>query len=219
MFVRNPSDYLHIFYDADGGGAGGAGSEGGTTTEPPARTFTQAEVDAMMGRTRSEARTAAANELATDLGVTVDEAKAIIADRNAAEDANKTEAQRDREAAATAKAQADADRAEAARERRSIAAERALLAAGIVLDTDPEKASAALARAVRMIDLDAESFNAVEQANTLKADVPGLFTPTEGSGTRPSPPGGTRPKPPAGGPTTKSAVERGADRWKGLKAG
>ena len=104
MLTRLPSDYLRIFYDADPGGGGGApGGDGGAGGGAPAGgapagggegdepKFTQAEVDRMMGRTRNEARTAAANELAESLGVSVDEAKAIIEAKRQADDAAKDE--------------------------------------------------------------------------------------------------------------------------------
>jgi hypothetical protein len=64
--------------------------------DPAPKTFTQDEVNAMLARERTQTQQAAAQQLATDLGCSVDEAKQIIADRKAADDAKRTEAERPR---------------------------------------------------------------------------------------------------------------------------
>ena len=94
------------------------------------KTFTQEEVDRMVGRARGEAKRSAASELAEQLGCTVEEAKAKIAAVTAADDALKSETQRALDAANEAKAEATRARAAADAERLAAKVERKLAAAG-----------------------------------------------------------------------------------------
>ena len=107
----------------------------------------------------------------------------------------------------------DRAKAEAASERLAAKVERKLVAAGV---TD-----AALARAARMVNLapDASDDDIAAEVDALKADIPGLFTPAAAGGTPPAPSGvtGSNPPPP-GGQGTKTAVQRGRDRWASRKA-
>jgi len=80
----------------------------GTDTGANGRTFSQAEVDKLLARTRNEGSRAASKAAAEALGMSIDDAKALIAARKAAEEAELTEAQR-------AKADAEQARAEANR--------------------------------------------------------------------------------------------------------
>lgn len=179
------------------------GADGDEPGDAP-KTFTQEDVDRLVGGARVEAKRVAANELAAELGCTVEEAKAKIATASAAEDAAKTEAQRDREAAAADKARADEDRRAAALERFAAKVERRLTAAGV-----DDKA---LARASRLVTLDpdADDDAITAEIEALKTDVPGLFTTTEAPA-KPAP-GTPAPKPPAapaGG--SKSMADLGRD--------
>lgn len=179
----------------DGGGAGG----------DDGRTFTQADLDRIAGQARTEAKRTAARELAEQLGCTVEDAKAKIAAAAAAEDAEKTDAQRAREAADAEKAAAATERAEAARERLAAKVERHLLRAGV-----DEKA---LDRAHRLIDVDpdASDDDITTEIEALKADIPALFTPV---GTQTPPPSGRSrdARPPAGGQQTGTSEERARAR-------
>lgn len=176
----------------------------GTDNEP--KTFTQEEVDRMVGRARGEAKRSAASELAEQLGCTVEEAKAKIAAATAADDALKTETQRALDAATAAQAEAERARLAAAAERVAAKVERKLLKAGV-----DDKA---LGRAVGLVtvapDADDDAIDAEIEA--LKADVPALFTPTAGA--TPPPAGATPPRPPARpGGDTKTAAERAKERF------
>lgn len=168
----------------------GAADDDGDGDEP--RTFTQDEVDRIVGQARGEARRSAANELAAELGCTVEEAKAKIDALTAADNASKTEAER-----LLAQAQADAqsaakDKADAAAERLAIRVEKALTAA---------KCNSA-DRAVRLLDIpaDADDDTIAAQVDALKGDIPALFTETTGGPKPPASPFGGdrgRGKPPA----------------------
>lgn len=170
------------------------------------KTFTQEEVDRMVGRARGEAKRSAATELAEQLGCTVDEAKAKIAAVAAADDALKSEAQRALDAANEAKADASRAKAEAAADRLAAKVERKLAAAGV----DPKTLTRATALVSVPDDADDDAIDAEIEA--LKADVPALFTPTAGG--TPPPAGVTPPRPPANhGGGTKTAAERAKERF------
>lgn len=181
-----------------------AENEPGNENEP--KTFTQEEVDRMVGRARGEAKRSAASELAEQLGCTVEEAKAKIAAATAADDALKTETQRALDAATAAQAEAERARTAAAAERVAAKVERKLLKAGV-----DDKA---LGRAVGLVNVapDADDDTIDTEIEALKVDVPALFTPTA-SDTKP-PAGATPPRPPARpGGDTKTAAERARERF------
>ncbi len=223
-WLHAPTGRVFPFVAGGDDNEGGNSGDGDDTTSDAdgdggeGRTFTQAEVDRMTGRARSEAKRAAAKELADELGIDVSQAKAIIAAKNKADDDAKSEAERAAEAAKTAKAQADADRAAAARERFEAKLERTLTKAGV-----PEKA---LARALRLVDLEpgADDDAIAAEIDVLKDDVPGLFEDPSGGengGGERKPPrapsGRTDAKPPAGGQGTKSALDKGREFYKSTR--
>lgn len=176
------------------------GGAEGDENEPEPKTFTQDEVDRIAGQARAEARRTAANDLAAQLGCTVEEAKAAIDAKVAADAANQTEAERLAAEAAADRLTAARERDEAARERLAIKVERKLVAAGvgqgITDDADGKKAAAALARAARLVSVepDATDDDIAAEIDAIKADVPALFTPTTEE--TPSRPGQPAPKKP-----------------------
>jgi hypothetical protein len=128
-------------------------------TDPPAdppadKTFTQAEVDRMMGRTRSEATKAARTEIESFLA----------SEKAKTDEATLGEAERAKAEAERAKAEAETARADAARERFEAKVERKLGAAG-VSDT-------AIARATRLVNLDpdASDDDIAAEIETLKTE-------------------------------------------------
>lgn len=75
------------------GGAGGGGNAGGSGGGD--RTFTQADVDRLMGATRQEARDRATGELLKELGLeNVDALKGLVTQHRERENAGKTEAEK-----------------------------------------------------------------------------------------------------------------------------
>lgn len=185
---------------ADDQGSDGSDDDGG----PPPRTFSQVDLDRAAGRARDEGRRSVANDVAADLGCTVDEAKTILDQVREAGEAQKTEAQRAREAADTARADADAEKAAAAADRLAVKVERRLLAAGVP-DT-------ALTRATRMVTVpaDADDTAIAAEIDALKTEIPALFT-TPGT-TSPPPPGVTPPRQPTGtGGTRKTMADLGQE--------
>ncbi len=205
----------HVLPDVRGG-AGPDGDDDGNGdgdddgNEP--RTFTQDEVDRMVGRARGEARRTAATDLAEELGCTVDEAKAKIAAAAKVEDDKKTDTDRALEAATTAQAEAERARAEATSDRLTAKLERQLTRAGV-----DDKA---LARAVRLLDVDpdADDDAITTEIEALQADVPGLFT-TGDDGPPPPPPGIQPPgrKASNGGGKTMAELGQEALRAAGIR--
>ncbi len=201
-----------MFANGDGGGAGAGSGEGGAPPAPggtgtppaPAPTITTAEATRAAELAAANAKTAAEQAIADQLGVTIEEAKKIVADKKAADDATKSEAQKALEAAQTAQAAAEKAKADADRERLAAKVERKLAAAGI-----PE---AAMTRASRLVAVPADADDAAidVEITALKTEMPALFT-TPG-GAPPAPPAGTGtppPAPPAGGQAITTALERG----------
>lgn len=179
---------------------------------PAPRTFTQDEVNAIATRESTAAQRTAQQQLLQQLGFeSAEAAQAAIAAAKAAEEAGKTDLQRQQEATAAAKAAADADRAAAATERFEARVERAFAQAGI-----PVEDEAKLGRLRRMVTLDNSADAAAIKAEieTLKTEFPGLFgvpgivevPPAPGS----DPKGGPPPTPPG----SKSKMELGRERAK-----
>lgn len=185
------------------------------------KTFTQADLDRHAGRVRSEATKAAERKLAEDLGVPIDQAKKLIADAKAAEDAAKTDAERLRDGAAAAKTQAEQDRAAAAAEKFAAKLERRLASAGVGAGIEDEaQAAAVMARALRVVNLaaDASDDDITAEIDQLKADIPGLFgtqVPAPACGQPATVPSGVTPgKPPAGGQQPATGMDAGRARAK-----
>ena len=177
-----------------GQGAPGAGAGAGAG-------LTQADVD----RAAREAKKAAETELAAALGCSIDEAKTIIADRKAAQDAEKSDAQRAREAADAEKSDAAAEKAAAAAERRALRVERALLVVKVKDDRSANAARLVLA------DLADEADEAAVTAAVEKfaKDTPEWF------GDNAPPPPGSDPAgrgPAGGGGGQKTGIEAGRER-------
>lgn len=206
--------------DGEGGqgnGAGSGGDNGGTGAtggDSGGRVFSQADVNAMLARERTTAQQTAAQQIATDLGVPVDEAKQIIADRKATDDARKSEAERDREAAATAKAEADRYKAQAMQDLHDSRVEVALARAGVDLDNDVLRRAAVAAVDVP-VGADADAVKAaVEKAKT---DAPQLFgqpaTGSGGGGTHSDAGGQRRTEEQSGGEFGSRGAQEAARRW------
>lgn len=155
---------------------------GGGVTPPEGGTFTQADVDRIVGEAVAKAKRGAertaADELAGKLpdGVELDALVQAYTDRQEAERAAMTEAERVRTDAAAAVAQLEADRAAFEAEKLAAAAElhtsrvqTALVRAGV-----PDDAVAAVNLPGVDVGADAETIAAAVE--NLKAKVPALFT-------------------------------------------
>lgn len=182
------------------------------TDEEPADevvTMTRAELDKRFQLRANKAarhtRKEYEQEIVTTLGVPLEDAKKIIAERKQREESEKSEAQKAREAADAEKAEAVKERAAAAAERHSIKVERALLKAG----ADPDK----LAKLSRLVDAepgveDDALKTAVEE---VAKDFPDAFGTSDRSRPRPVS-SDAKDKTPPHKPTPEGGYDRGKQR-------
>lgn len=198
---------------AGGGGQGGGdGGQGGGGE----KTFTQAEVDAMIQGRVGETKRKSVEDLAKELGVPLDEAKAIIKKAKDADDAEKSDAQKAREAADKEKVEAETAKQEAAVEKHNARVERALIKA-LPTDLDDKDLDAKVGRLARLIDVEVGADEAAIKTavEALKKDEPLLFGSTKG-GMPPSDPNG---RPPRKTGTGETPMQRGAERAKAVSGG
>jgi len=178
--------------------------------------LSQEEVNRIATREKEQGRAAALAQVQADLGVPLEEAKALIEAAKAASEMQKTEAQKARDAADREKAAAEAEKSTTAKERHEGRIERALFGAGI--HGDDEAADTKRARIARLVEAkvgdDLDTIKAAVAA--LKKDMPELFgTPAPKT---PAAPGGD----PKGGPPAPKQAEdaftRGMARAQGARA-
>lgn len=163
----------HIAMLVEGDGTEGGGGGGAPAEKPAEKTLTQTEVNAIAAREKNEGKAAAQRELAEQLGVSIEDAKAIIKRSQEVEDGKKSEADKDREAAAKEKQAAEADRAAAKKEVHEARLERAFAKEGFDTEADAAKA----ARLLRMVTVEpgATYEDVLKDVQAVKADFPALF--------------------------------------------
>lgn len=201
-----------------GAGAGGAGGSAGGGQGGDQPRFTQADMNATVARETEAAKRKAEQDIATALGVTLDEAKQIIADRRAADDAKRTEAERAAEAWKTAQTGAEAIKTEAERERHEAKVERALARAGLDVDNQTILTAAMAAVGTQVqVGADADAIKAA--VDKAKTDAPALFTgTTTTTTTTTTDPGGQRRTTEApGGEFGGRGAAEAARRWGGTE--
>lgn len=199
------------------GGSGPTGEPTGTPPPPPPPSagLTQEQINAIVAREKDKAKAdgvaAATAEIEKSLGMPVADIAKLLKERQDADDAAKTEAQRALEKAnrdaATAAQAAQAAKVEVFATR----AERYLLRAGLAIPADakPETVAGTLTRVRGMLTVgtDADEAAIAADVEALKTAFPALFTPATGT---PPPPPGTDPKrkpgTPGTGPTTGLAA-------------
>lgn len=170
------------------------------------RTFTQAEVAAIMTREKNQGKRAGQRELVESLGFEkLEDAQAFITAQREAEDAAKTEAQKLADQAAKDRRDAEAAKAEVAQERRTTAIERALVRAKVG-DDDLDDATLLLSRDLDD-DADADAITAATTA--LKERRPELFT-SSGAEDPKARRRGEMPKGRPGTPKKPEGAKRGA---------
>lgn len=181
--------------------------------KPAEKTFTQAEVNKMTAKEKGEGRRAAEKALADQLGVSLAEAAEIIKKHREAEDAAKSEAEKERAAAAKEREAAEAAKREAATEVHEARIERALAAEGFAGDDKK------LARVRKMITVEvgATYDDVLADVKEAKTEFPEIFagkTPEGDAGKKtgklPSSDPAGRPPTPKGGEDKYAA---GANRF------
>jgi hypothetical protein len=166
--------------------------------DPPAdppKTYTQAEVDRLTSREKDQGERAGKaqgmRDALTALGVDpdkvkVEDLKSTLEKALAADDAQKTEAQREKDAAVVEKTAAEREKTEAAREKHETRVERLLLRAGLAVDEDDDnKRDKQIARAMKLVDLEvgADSDKIRAAVDELREEMPSLFGITDDGNT------------------------------------
>lgn len=186
---------------------------------PPApvveRTFTQAEVTAMMSRERDQGGRSSRDALLQQLGVaTPEEADALVKAAKAASDAQLNEQQRATAAAEQARVVAEQAGATAAAEVLATRTERALGRAGLPLDVeDPSRPGQTmenpqLAYALRLVHVEpgADAAAITAAVEQVKAAFPTLFAAPAAAPAAPPIFGGNRPPLPSSTPLDPHAM-------------
>jgi DNA-binding transcriptional MerR regulator len=155
----------------------------------------------------------ARRKIAEELGISLDDAKELIKKSRDHEDAQKSEAQRDKEAAARERTEAATQKAEAARELHFAKVERRLIAAGTPADDDTIDA----ARRLLDVEVGADQASIDADIERVKKRFPLFFEASDKPGPIDSGIRGNPPRPKAGGGA--DAFERGAARAKALQGG
>ena len=197
---------------AGGNGEGGSedGGEGNPTGgsaadgEDSGKVFSQEDLNRIAAREKAQGRAAAEKQLAEDLGVPLEEAKAIITAHREREDAQKTEHQKAMEDVVERQRKADEAAATASRTTHQATVERLLVRAGANPDL--------LDRAARsmVLEVGADEATVTAEIDKLKDEVPSFF----GGGRTPPPSSSPGGSPPPGGQKVKTGLERGAERAK-----
>lgn len=197
--------------DPAGGGGTDGGDGGDADKDGDGKKFTQADLKRIAAKEKAEGKRAAEKALADSLGVSLDEAKKIIAKHRETEDANKSEAEREREKAKQEREAAEAEKREAAAEKHEARIERALVAAGFSGDDKR------LARVRKMVTVEvgASYDDVLADVNEAKTEFPELFTsktPDDGKDKRdgklPSSDPNGKPPPPKGGEDSYAAGQK-----------
>lgn len=192
-------------------------------TPPPAppRTFSQDEVNAIATREAQAAERTAQQKLFQSLGLeNADQLKELVERQRKADDAGKSELQKQQDAATAERKAAEAEKVAAAVERFDARVERAFASVGAVSDGTPES-DARLSRIRRMITVDQTADYAAVKADVdaIRTEFPALFGEPGGTPPPGSPPSDPKGKPPPTPPGSKSALQRGLDRGKAAFTG
>ena len=194
--------------------------------------LTQAQVDSIVGREKATTEAATKKAIADQLGVTLDEAAAIIKAAKDRDEAEKSEAQKARDAADKEKGEAESAKSAAAAAKHELDVIRALARAGVPIvaidektglaSSDAEaqkKVDAKLATMAKLVEAEvgADAATIDTAVTALKDTMPELFAGAAPAAPKPKVPGktpATDPKVPAAKATelNEDAMSRGAAR-------
>jgi hypothetical protein len=199
---------------ADDDSKGDDGAKG--KTDGDEKTIKQSDLSRLLAREKGEGKRAAEKAIADALGVPLDTAKDIIKRHREAEDANKSEAEKERAAAAKEREAAEEAKREAAVEVHEARIERALAAEGF---TGDEKKMTRVRKMVT-IEVGATYEDVLADVKDAKKDFPELFIakdPAGDDGKKPgkltnSDPAGRPPKPNGGEDKYDTGAKRFAER-------
>lgn len=168
--------------DDDGGAGGGdaaaVAAKAAADAAAAAKTFSQDEVTRIATAEAAKGKRAGAAEVAAELGMTIAEAKALLAASATAAEAAKSEAQKQADASAKIAADGQTAIAEAAKTVLAAKVTTALVVAGIAPQVDG-KPNPQLALAARLVDVEAGADDAAITAaiDAVKTAAPAFFAP------------------------------------------
>ncbi len=200
-----------LFLEGEAGGGGGgtggdgggdAGGEGGTGGSGGEKTHTQADLNAAAGAARKDGQAAAEKKLADELGVPLDEAKALIK-------AAKDQAESEKSDAKKAQEKAEAD-SKAATDREAAAAkkEHDLNVRDALRDAEVPSDRVARVATLVQVEVGADEATIVKAVEAVKKEFPELFGGAAG-GSPDSDTGGTGG---SGGTGSKSKTQVGYEK-------
>lgn len=183
-----------------------------TPAPEPEKTLTQSEVNRIAAREKDEGKAAALREVQESLGIDLEAAKQILKEHNERNEAQKTEAQKARDAADKERAEAVKERAAATREIHDARVDRAFVGAGL---TDVDK----VARYSKMLDVavGASPEDISKAVESLKKEEPSLFGGTPAPKLPAAPGSDPKGKPPTP-KNDEDAYARGAARALGHRS-
>lgn len=216
-----PDDEGHD--DDQGEGQGDDTGQGENSTGSTGKTFTQSDVDKIVGRRAKAAETAARNALLAELGVDdLGGLKATLEAKRQADEANMTEAEKLRADAAKAKAEAEAEKAAATAERIQSRLSRAMLSGDAPIQpTRLEDALELAQRPLREAEGD-EDDRITAAVDRVRERFPEWFASAQGEGDEngtkrtgtPPPPARTKGQQNGSGTSTQQQAKTMVERWK-----
>lgn len=167
--------------------------------KPKSKTYSQEQVNQIASKEKKDGKRAAVRELLEELGLEkIEDLKAIVTKHADAEEADKTETQKEKERAAREASAAEDAKKEAARDRRLAKLERMLSRQGVPDDK--------IDRAVKNLEVDQDEDldddEIKEAIETLKGELPTLFEESDDTGNGKNPPSPKQPKGKAGEKTS-----------------
>lgn len=163
----------------DGGEGSNGNGTGGSTGGGEEPKFTQADLNRLLAREKSDGKRVAQAEFLQALGVnSLDDAKNVLEAAREAEAKNLSEAEKAKKDAETARAKADQDAREATTVKMAAMVERALLRAGLGIDEKDGDEQLELVARMVVVEPEATQDQVNEAVADLKKKMPQLFETT-----------------------------------------
>jgi len=192
----------------EGDGNGGDGQDNGTGSGDSEPKFTQADLNRLLAREKSDGKRVAQAEFLQSLGVnSLDDAKAILDAAREADAKNLSEAEKAKKDAETARSKADQEAVEARQLKQAAMVERALLRAGIGVDEKDGDEQLELVARMVVVEPDATQDQVNDAVAELKKKMPQLFE-TNRKVPDPKTPGGDPGRQPRGAGGQPSPAEQ-----------
>lgn len=175
----------------------------------PERQLSQSQVNEIVARESAKAKEKAERDLAASLGVSIEEAARIVKEATDRTNAQKSDAERAKEAADKAKREAEEEKTKTQRERHSLWSDSVLITLGAPTD----EGKLARLRGMLTVQVGASRDEIKADAEQVKKDFPQLFSTTAPPPAPSSDPSGRPPAPKANGDAYTAGMERAKARY------